>query len=169
MAKGGARAQSGPPPDPNALRRDRDGDQWETLPAEGRKGNPPAWPLAAPKREILRGDEIKLVADSAAAKRERELWKREWRRPQAVMWERLGLEVEVALYVRSVVAAERADAPVAARTLVRQQQESLGISLPGLARNRWRIGTPVAEQRAARPARSGPSARERFRVVDGGG
>lgn len=38
---------SGPPPDPNALRRERPQDKagWEMLPAEGRKGRPPDWPL----------------------------------------------------------------------------------------------------------------------------
>jgi len=47
MPKGGARVHSGPPPDPNALRRERakDKDGWTTLPAEGRKGALPKWPL----------------------------------------------------------------------------------------------------------------------------
>lgn len=49
MAKGGARVNSGPPPDPNALRRDRnrdlDKDGWLTLPASGFDGDVPAWPL----------------------------------------------------------------------------------------------------------------------------
>jgi hypothetical protein len=44
MAKGGARARPGRP-DPQALRRDRDDGDWTTLPAEGRKGKPPKWPL----------------------------------------------------------------------------------------------------------------------------
>jgi hypothetical protein len=149
MAKGGARARSGPAPDPQALRRDRpsDGD-WTTLPAEGRKGKPPAWPL------------------TKATRRESTLWVREWRRPQAVMWERLGLEVEVALYVRSLAGAESPLAAVNLRTLVKQQQEALGISLPGLARNRWRIGH--VDQAPAPRAPVGRSARERFVVVAGG-
>jgi hypothetical protein len=53
MPRGGARVNSGPPPDPNALRRDRPSDVagWTTLPAEGRTdslGRPkpaPKWPL----------------------------------------------------------------------------------------------------------------------------
>lgn len=149
MAKGGARARSGPPPDPNALRRDRDGKDWVTLP-EGRDGEPPAWPL------------------TRASKRELALWVSEWRRPQAVMWERNGQELEVALYVRSLAAAERAKAPVNLRTLVKQQQEALGISLPGLARNRWRIEhvEPAQVGPVQRPV--GASARDRFRVVTGG-
>ena len=37
--------RSGPAPDPNALKRDRDGKQWAKLPAGGRTGAPPPWPL----------------------------------------------------------------------------------------------------------------------------
>lgn len=104
---------------------------------------------------------------SAAFARELELWEREWRRPQAVAWEANGQELEVALYVRALAAAEAPDAKVTLRTLVKQQQEALGISLPGLARNRWRIGTvSAAKPRRAPPRRK--SARDRFRVVPGG-
>jgi hypothetical protein len=47
MPKGGARVQSGPPPDPNALRRDRPSDKagWTILPASGYQGPLPRWPL----------------------------------------------------------------------------------------------------------------------------
>ena len=119
MAKGGARARSGPPPDPESLTQ-TDGE-WTMLPATGRAGRAPKWPL------------------SKQTARERSLWAVEWRRPQAVMWERQGQEAEVALYVRSLVAAEQVDASVAVRTLVRQQMEALGISMQGMLRNRWRI------------------------------
>ena len=79
MSSGGARARSGPPPDPNALRRDRpsDRDGWVTLPAEGRQGDAPEWPLVG------------------QSDREAELWAAEWRRPQAVQWELTGAELEV--------------------------------------------------------------------------
>jgi hypothetical protein len=45
--KGGARVNSGPPPDPNALRRDRASDRngWTVLPEEGYSGAIPEWPL----------------------------------------------------------------------------------------------------------------------------
>lgn len=76
MPRGGARVNSGPPPDPNALRRERKSDQagWTTLPAEGRKGRAPRWPLppdvrmaaalevARHEREVL---EAKLDSDDA--------------------------------------------------------------------------------------------------------
>lgn len=159
MTSGGARARSGPPPDPNALRRDRPSDAagWVSLPAAGRAGDAPAWPLSRPTR------------------RELELWAREWRRPQAIMWEQLGLENEVAVYVRTLVAGEKPRATAATRTLLIRQQEALGISLPGLARNRWRIegGTVATPAPPAKAASSGPSAKERLSgrglgVIDGG-
>ena len=146
--KGGARARSGPAPDPNALRREKDSGDWITLPEEGRQGPAPEWPLA---------DQLD---------REAVLWEQEWTRPQAVMWERYGQELEVALYVRSVIAAEQHDAPTNARTLVKQLQEALGLSVPGLLRNHWRI-EGGSDEGVAEPIPIA-SARERFEVVAGG-
>src|SRR4051812_9777434 len=89
MASGGARPRSGPPPDPNALRRDRSTDaEWTTLPA-ARSGPIPVWPL--------------FVKPGPA---EQSHWDALWRKPQAVQWEANGQEVEVALYVRSLSEAE---------------------------------------------------------------
>src|SRR4051812_19912484 len=80
--KGGARTNSGPAPDPNALARERDGGEWTVLPAQGRAGDPPQWAL------------------TEASARELEWWVRVWSAPQAEQWERLHQDVEVALYVR---------------------------------------------------------------------
>jgi hypothetical protein len=149
----GGHPSSGPAPDPQALRRDRDRASWTHLPAEGRQGEVPPWPL------------------SKATAREQGLWDGEWRRPQAVMWEANGQQLEVAIYVRTLRQAESPRASVALRTLLRQQQESLGLSLPGLARNRWIIATSVsAPARVAATGTEGrPSIRDRMKVVDGGG
>ncbi|HTI26172.1 MAG TPA: hypothetical protein VL652_34605 [Kutzneria sp.] len=157
MASGGARSRSGPPPDPNALRRDRKSDgEWTVLPAEGRAGDPPAWPL------------------TDATARETEIWKDLWRMPQAVQWERLLQSVPVALYVRRLVEAEQRNSPTAATTLVRQLADALGLTIPGMHMHRWRIaGDQIAAKRetktktaaAEEPARS--SARDRFQVVRG--
>jgi len=97
------------------------------------------------------------------------MWVREWRRPQAVMWEVNGQHEEVALYVRSLAEAERPRASVAARTLVRQQQEALGLSLPGLARNHWIIDLPASSRpEPLATGTTGPTARDRLRTVSGG-
>ena len=140
MRGGGVR--SGPPPDPSSLRQQ---GEWIDLPAEGRDGPTPSWPL------------------EGQTSREAELWQREWWRPQAIMWERYGQELEVALYVRRLTQAEQPDSPVNAGNLVRQMQEALGISMPGLQRHRWRIvdGDKAEEQRP----RQRSSARERLKVV----
>lgn len=147
MARG-VHGRQGPPPDPNALRRDRDDVAWLLLPPEGRKGRAPAWPL------------------SKASTRERAVWRQEWKRPQAIAWERNRQQLEVALYVRCLIAAEQPDASAAARGLVLRQQEALGISLPGLARNRWRIAS--ARPAAAPTPRARTVAKARFHVVQGG-
>lgn len=133
-------------PQPDALRRDRPSDaaSWTHLPSTGRQGDPPEWPLSRPSR------------------RELELWEREWRRPQAVMWAANGQEVEVALYVRCLAAAEQPRARVTLRVLVRQQMDTLGISAMGLARLRWVIATAGNAERPRVVAGAGASAKERL-------
>lgn len=146
----GGHSRSGPPPDPNALRRERDRADWVTLPASGRQGEPPLWPLPRPR------------------KRELAIWEEEWRRPQAIMWEANGQEREVALYVRTLVAAEKPKASAQIRTLIVRWQEVLGLSQPGLLRLRWRIAGEPAPQAGRATGTEGPSAKARFRVVQGG-
>src|SRR4051794_33046974 len=120
MPRGG-HARSGPPPDPNALRRDRDNGEWTDLPAAGREGPAPEWPLP----DVLAG--------------EMELWARQWRRPQAFVWERNGQELEVALFVRSIVVSEGPKSTAADRNVVQRKMSDLGLTAPGLRANRWRI------------------------------
>ena len=149
MTSGGPRVRSGPPPDPNALRRERDNGTWTTLPSH-RDGPTPLWPL------------------TRASKREQGLWDSLWSLPQAVMWERSKQHGEVAVYVRQFARAEGRDASAADRTLLLRMMEALGLSQPGLARNRWRIEDEQAAPRQ-RVAVGGASVRDRFRVVDGTG
>lgn len=145
MPKGGARTRSGPPPDPQALSRERDGGDWTELPAEGRSGRAPGLPLPKPTQ------------------RERSLWKRLWSMPQAVMWEAQSQELEVALYVRRLAEAEQRGSPTNLSTLVRQMADSLGLTTPGLLRNRWRI-VSAAEKKSEKPQRA-TSSRDRLTVV----
>lgn len=152
MSRGGARANSGPPPDPNALRRDRKSDDagWRVLPHEGRQGDPPAWPL------------------TESTKREDVLWAAEWARPQAVVWEENGQQVEVAMYVRALAEAEQIGASTNSRTLVKQLQEALGVSLPGMLRLRWKIDKPAESGAKTSGSRRSSSARDRLSVIAGG-
>jgi len=84
------------------------------------------------------------------------------------MWERSKQHGEVAVYVRQFARAEGRDASAADRTLLLRMMEALGLSQPGLARNRWRIEDEQAAPRQ-RVAVGGASVRDRFRVVDGTG
>jgi hypothetical protein len=133
------------------LRRERDAGEWTILPAEGREGPTPEWPLTEP------------------SEREAELWAALWRKPQALMWERFGQEVEVALYARRLAEAEEPKSFVNLSTLVRQMSDSLGLTTPGMRANRWRIDRD--EEAAAPAVGSVPpasSARARLRAVPGG-
>jgi hypothetical protein len=150
MTSGGARARSGFPPDPQALARNRPSDQvtWTHLPAS-REGDPPPWPLAYPTI------------------REKALWATEWRRPQAVMWERNGQEIEVANYIRCLRRAEGHKSTPAHWGLVVRQQTELGINIGGLLRNRWIIDPPSGDAQAsgAEVPVEETSARDRLKLV----
>ncbi|MFB6517453.1 hypothetical protein [Streptomyces sp. NPDC056401] len=154
MPRGGARAVSGPAPDPNALRRERKTDAagWRTLPADGRDGEAPEWPL------------------TEATEREWDLWLDLWEKPQAVMWDEMGQALEVALFVRTLTEAERVDARVDIKKMVRSYLDSLGLSVQGMLRNRWKIApaAPAPVESSARPAVRRPSARDRLKVVPSG-
>ncbi|MFE6851838.1 hypothetical protein ACFVDH_13740 [Streptomyces sp. NPDC057674] len=157
MARGGARAVSGPPPDPRSLRSTKSMDKggWRTLPAEGRQAAAPEWPLTSP------------------ADREADLWEELWAKPQAVAWADMGQELEVALFVRTLAEAERPDARVDVKKMVRSYLDSLGLSVAGMNRNRWKIAPALEEaepggQAATVEAPRRPSARDRFKVVPSG-
>lgn len=142
----GGHSRSGPPPDAGSLRQARLGGtgQWASLPAEGRAGRPPRWPL------------------TEQTDRERVLWRELWKRPQAVMWERLDQRYEVALFARNLERAERPGASIELQKVVRAYLDSLGLSVAGMLRNRWRLAEPVNLKPA--PVVRFPSARERLRV-----
>lgn len=166
---GGARVRSGPPPDPNALRRDRDGSDWYRFPAD-RPDEPPVFPLPRPTR------------------RERLLWAREWARGVANAWAMFDLASQVAIYVRTLAFVERNPSNASLLAKVLSMEDRLGLTPAGLARNRWILASPagapqpLAEHPGEEPAppagraprrRAGPSVRERLEsrgmgVVDGG-
>jgi hypothetical protein len=151
MPKGGARSRSGPPPTRGAVRNGRNGDAgWIHLSAD-REGDPPAWPLGR------------------ATKFELEQWEREWRRPQAVMWERLGWEIQVALYIRMLRQASGAKMPATLMTNLMSQMVTLGLTGDGLARLRWILPDDAPPEKAAPKRATTASARDRMRVLEGGG
>ncbi len=126
MTSGGARNRSGSAPDPHSARSST--REWRTLPAAGRAGPAPDWPLISP------------------LKRELELWELLWRKPQAILWEQNGLEFEVAMHVRTLAVAEKRGAATNTRTLLRQQADALYLTMPALRAATVKIGT-YAERR----------------------
>lgn len=147
---GGARARSGPARNPNALRRGRGGrSSLIQLPAGGRAGDPPPWPLGRPN------------------KFERETWESEWARPQAVMWERLGWVIQVALYVRTLRQAAVPKAAATTTTNLLRQMDMLGLTAGGMATNGWEISDEPAAAVAPRRA-PGATAKDRLSVLSGG-
>lgn len=164
MPRGGARINSGPAPDPNALRRDKqfDKDGWTTLPAAGYAGEVPGWPLAP----MLSDSEL----SGLLSERELAHWATIWRTPQAHAWVRLGWVHDVALYVRYLTLAEAGDMKIAGE--VRQWSDRLGLNPAAMLRNRWRISADeLGEKRSERVGASSgrQSARERMKMVNGGG
>ena len=151
MPKGGARLSSGPVSDPNALRGAKGRSDWLHLPAAGRSGPTPPWPL------------------TGASAREKRIWEAEWQRPQAIVWERNGQADEVAIYVRTRIAAEKPDATAALRTLLRQQQDSLGLTLIAMMRLRWIIDQEPESVAPRAPSEPGDVVDIRSRMRDAGG
>ena len=149
MTSGGARARSGPPADPNALRRDRKDDAgWVTLPAGGFTGDVPSFPLPQ------------------ALTAEVELWNTLWVKPQAAQWSRLGLEFEVAANVRAFLESVEAEASAGLKTAVLRMSAEIGLSLPGMHSLRWKFSEDeVAEVRSER--QRAVSARDRLRAING--
>lgn len=141
MPKGGARARSGPAPDPMSVRQT---EEWVELPAGGRPGDAPEWPL------------------SDASGRELVVWGRLWSKPQAVMWDAEGQHDVVALYVRRFCEAEERGSATNLSTLVRQMADSLGLTTPGRRANRWMI---AAEDRPAEKPRRTSSSKAKLKVV----
>lgn len=160
----------GPKPDPLSLRtatRQQRGtlpvslsDGLQVLPRE-RSGAAPKWPLAKPlARELV-------------------VWRREWKRPQAIVWERHQLEMQVAMYVRTLVECESVGVTTSRRSLMLAQERSLLLTHETLARAGYRIAsgeapvvvspsTPTGRPASSRGRlRAVPDQRERLRPPAG--
>lgn len=177
MPSGGARARSGPAPDPTALRRDRKDDAaWVTLPAEGFKGSVPEFPLATIRMyDVFYVDKQRVKEfdpDATEARRDAEasLWASLWRKPQAFMWSKLGLEFEVAAYVRAFIESTGPDSNSGLKTAALRMAAEIGLSLPGMHSLRWKFSEDeVAARRESKPrGRSNVSAKDRLAAIANG-
>ncbi|MCI9889101.1 hypothetical protein JT358_11630 [Micrococcales bacterium 31B] len=156
--RGGSRVNSGPPPDPNAVRRDRPVDQqtWTMLDPDSRVGKKaPPFPLVRRESYAVETHDEDYSTDYSdhlltrarrLDKRERALWTEIWRLPQAAQWKAGGWTYDIALYCRLMVDAELGDAKAASEA--RQWSDRLGLSAASMLRLRWRI----RPEPTARPA-----------------
>lgn len=97
------------------------------LPREGRQGPPPVWPLPG-----------------TPTTREAQLWAAAWKRPQALIWERDGLEDLVGLYVRKSAEAEAPGSPSAVVETARRLADDLLLTIPAMRRAGVVIGEPAS-------------------------
>lgn len=123
------------------------------LPASGRKGPTPKWPL--PGKE----DPFEIAA-----------WIQLWATPQAVAWETLGWTRTVARYCRAMVAAEylAQQTPSRSASLLSQvtmMEDRLGLTPRSMRMLLWQIAPDeVAEKRDDRAQ----DVRKRLRAVEAG-
>lgn len=100
------------------------------LPATGRSGRPPKWPLP--------GD---TSLDESTA------WGELWATPQAVAWERLGWTRTVARYCRLMVAAEQSGASAALLAQVTSLEDRLGLTPKAMRLLLWEIASDEVEEK----------------------
>ena len=139
MSSGGARARSGPAPDPNSYRSEN--KDWVDLPAAGWQGKVPAWPLPGGMSDA-----------------EVDMWGEMWRKPQAQQWAAFGVEMQVAAYVRVFLESIEPGANSPIKTVARQLDNELGVSIAPMLALGWRIVDCVSDSKptpAARKTSSG--------------
>ena len=92
------------------------------LPAEGRSGPAPAWPL-----------DFEMTTEETRA------WRELWSTPQAVAWEKLGWTRTVARYCRIMVEAERPGAKSDVRNSATSMEDRLGLTPKAMRLLLWAI------------------------------
>lgn len=101
------------------------------LPADGRPGDPPAWPLPGKPTKV-----------------EQDAWAQLWATPQAVAWEQLGWTRTVARYCRVMVEAEARDAAPAMLAQATALEDRLGLTPKSMRLLLWQVAADeVAEKR----------------------
>lgn len=151
MARGGARNRSGPQPEEGSRTSERRGYSLTALPSSY-DGPIPEFPL------------------DAATTREVELWTEKWRGPHGAAWSQPSetwRHWDVAIWVRTAVRCEAADAPASLLANLHRLGDRAGLSTAGLAEMGWKVAVDeVATKRATQSeAQSAPVTR-RLRAAD---
>lgn len=150
MPSGGARPGAGRPQDPNAIDKSRRKlpPGMTELPATGRRGDPPPWPLGS------------------QTDREAEMWARFWRKPQAIIWERLHYVEIVGLFVRQFCEGESAGNSAENRKAIQTYFSVLCLTPTSLKAAGYVIADTDEESPGAEPSRPPrASSRGRLRAV----
>lgn len=117
------------------------------LPAEGRKGAAPKWPL-----------------QGNATPEEKAAWRELWKTPQAVAWEQMGWTRTVARYCRFMIEAERPGASASLLAQVLGLETQLGLTPKAMRLLLWTIVEDEVQQQRETRKQSVPT--RRLRAVD---
>ena len=177
MPKGGARPRSGPPADPTSARSERRGAtaavQVTALPSEGYRGRAPAFPLPKIGRGLTADGRPDAAAATAFRKRELEIWRAQWKKPQAAAWAQESWRWDrIALYCRWTAVIE-AEPDKNASLIARQREVAIehGLTPDGMKANGWAIAAnqvaQQAEKKNAGPAAKKTAPQRRLRAVSG--
>ncbi len=142
-------------------RRRRNTEELTYLPASGRDGDLPAWPLGTYTIDPDADDAPLLVG---IHERELAVWAQLWATPQAVAWEQLGWHRVVARYTRRLVEAELPGSPASLNGEVRQLEDRLGLSPMAMKRLQWKVVADEVtprRQAKAQTATGGKGAKKR--------
>ena len=138
------------PPDPNALRRERNDDPtWLQLTPRDPAAAVPEFPLTDPTPRVLHW------------------WQHFCRMPQANQWQKGREHVTVAIFCQVLAEAEKPTAPVTIHRPLKSLRDELGLSIDGMRRRRWVMPNEnvAAVSATVTPIRSAPrggSSRERL-------
>ena len=175
----GGHGRSGPAPSETSGRSERRGYSLTALPAQGSAGPVPTWPL--PRRVIRRwefadGSRFEVVDNDltdTVEDRELELWEWAWRTPQAWAWSQPSESWRaqtVARWVRQAVKCESDDASAADHGQLHRYADQVGLTTAGLREMGWKVAVDeVASKRSETKPVPRKSARDRMKVVGGGG
>lgn len=118
------------------------------LPAGGRQGPTPAWPLPG-------------GADGFEA----QIWAELWSTPQAAAWEEFGWTRVVARYCRVLAEAEQRGAKATSRNQASLLEDRLGLTPKAMRVLLWQIAPDEVGEKRDEQAQAAPGARGRIKAV----
>lgn len=173
----GGHARSGPAPDPRSSTSDRRGLKFNALPAEGYRGEVPAFPLPRQSRYYFEFEDKRRIRVfdevETAAFRERELgyWQWAWRTPQAALWatdQWSWVIPAVADWCRLKAQSGDPEAPTAIWTAIRQREGDILLSNDALLRAGYHVVADEVGEKRSESSDVGDapmSARERAKLL----